>query len=130
MTKEQEKAKLENLMKTLDISEAEAREVMAYDEAVEHGKPTEYDLTPDQKKVAKKMTNCDHKKQIGTNYKFQKRERKKNGAKADLIALIAEMLNAKVENLQVTNEERQVIFDYEGNSYEVNLIQKRKKKDE
>ena len=51
-------------------------------------------------------------------------------AKADLIALIAEMLNAKVENLQVTNEERQVIFDYEGNSYEVNLIQKRKKKDE
>ena len=82
MTKEQEKAKLENLMKTLDISEAEAREVMAYDEAVEHGKPTEYDLTPDQKKVAKKMTNCDHKKQTGTNYKFQKRERKKNGAKA------------------------------------------------
>lgn len=117
-------------MKTLDISEAEAREVMAYDEAVEHGKPTEYDLTPDQKKVAKKMTNCDHKKQTGTNYKFQKRERKKNGAKAELIALIAEMLNTKVESLQVTNEERQVIFDYEGNSYEVNLIQKRKKKDE
>lgn len=130
MTKEQERTKLNNLMKTLDISEAEAREVMTYDEAVEHGKSTEYDLTPDQKKVAKKMTNCDHKKQVRTNYKFQKRERKKNGAKADLIALIAEVLGSKVAELKVTNEERQITFDYEGNSYEVNLIQKRKKKDE
>lgn len=130
MTKEQERAKLDNLMKTLEISEAEAREVMAYDEAVEHGKSTEYDLTPDQKKVAKKMTNCDHKKQVRTSYKFQKRERKKNGAKADLIALIAEVLGSKVTELKVTNEERQITFGYEGNSYEVNLIQKRKKKDE
>lgn len=129
MTKEQEKAKLENLMKTLDISEAEAREVMAYDEAIDHGKSTEFDLTPEQKKVAKKMTNCDHKKQTGTNYKFQKRERKKNDAKADLVAFLAEALGEKVLELQVTNEERQLSFNYEGNAYELTLIQKRKKKD-
>ena len=116
-------------MKTLNISEAEARELMAYDEAIDHGKPTEFDLTPEQKKVAKKMTNCDHKKQTGTNYKFQKRERKKNDAKADLIAFLAEALGEKVAELQIVNEERQLSFNYEGNAYELTLIQKRKKKD-
>ena len=35
----------EKLMTLLNVSEAEAHDIMAYDKAVESGKATEYDLT-------------------------------------------------------------------------------------
>lgn len=123
-----EKVELEKLMKTLNISEDEAKEVMAYDYAVEHNEKTEYDITPEQKKIVKKMTNCDHKKNAPTAYKFQKKERKKNDTKAELVAAMAEFLTDKVENLSIVNAEGQLFFSYNGNDYDLKLIQKRKAK--
>ena len=45
----------EKLMTLLNVSEAEALDIMAYDKKVESGKATEYDLTEEQKKVASDM---------------------------------------------------------------------------
>ena len=72
----------EKLMTLLNVSEAEALDIMAYDKAVESGKATEYDLTAEQKKVASDMAKT------GTRvYNFsKKREKKVNETKADLIA--------------------------------------------
>ena len=62
----------EKLMTLLNVSEAEALDIMAYDKKVESGKATEYDLTAEQKKVASDMAKT------GTRvYNFSKKREKK-----------------------------------------------------
>ena len=115
----------EKLMKILNISEAEAKELMAYDKKVESGKATEYDLTAEQKKVASEMSKT------GTRvYNFtKKKEKKVNEIKVDLINHLAEQLvNFGVEHLTLINAERQIGFSIGDNDYELTLTQKRKKK--
>ena len=115
----------EKLMKILNISEAEAKELMAYDKKVESGKATEYDLTAEQKKVASEMSKT------GTRvYNFTtKREKKVNEVKVELINHLAEQLvNFGVKNLSLINAERQIGFSIGENDYELTLTQKRKKK--
>lgn len=114
----------DKLMKLLNISEAEALDVMAYDCKVDKGQPTKYDLTQEQKKVASEMSKT------GTRvYNFsKKRERKVNEIKAELITFLAEKLKEfEVENLEVVNGERQISFSYGENKYDLVLTQKRKK---
>lgn len=116
----------EKLMTLLNLTEAEALEVIAYDKAVEKGKATEYGLTAEQKKVVSDMTKT------GTRiYNFsKKREKKVNETKADLITYLAEKLTEwEVENIEIANAERQICFSVGGNKYDLTLTQKRKKKE-
>ena len=116
----------EKLMTLLNVSEAEALDIMAYDKAVESGKATEYDLTKEQKKVVSDMTKT------GTRvYNFsKKREKKVNETKADLIAFLAEKLTEwEAENVEIANAERQICFCVGDNKYDLTLTQKRKKKE-
>ena len=116
----------EKLMTLLNVSEAEALDIMAYDKKVESGKATEYDLTEEQKKVASDMAKT------GTRvYNFsKKREKKVNETKADLIAFLAEKLTEwEAENVEIANAERQICFSEGDNKYDLTLTQKRKKKE-
>ena len=49
----------EKIMEVLGVSAEEADDILAYDKQVDQGKATEYDLTADQEKVAKKMRQAD-----------------------------------------------------------------------
>jgi hypothetical protein len=109
----------------LGMTEAEAVETVLYDDEVEHGRPTEFDLTPEQEKVAKKYTAVGTKKR--TNYTFTKRERKPNEAKRELIEILRQAL-AEMDNVKVSNIERQIDFDFEGEQFSVTLTQHRKPK--
>ena len=109
----------------LGMTEAEAVETVLYDDEVEHGRPTEFDLTPEQEKVAKKYTAVGTKKR--TNYTFTKRERKPNEAKRELIEILRQTL-AEMDNVKVSNIERQIDFDFEGEQFSVTLTQHRKPK--
>lgn len=51
---------IQKLMKTLGISRAEALEVIAADDEIDHGQKL-FELSPDQKKVEKAMKNFDSK---------------------------------------------------------------------
>lgn len=116
---------VEFIMKQLNCSEEEAKDVIEYDKLVDKNKPTPYDLTKEQQKVAKDMTVA--KKH--TVYNFQKRERKANPTKADLIKYLANVLGEyDCQNLQVVNDERMISFSVGENNYELTLIQKRAKK--
>ena len=53
-------AQIEKLMKNLGISEEEALQVLADDKAIDKGEKL-FELSEEQKKVAKKMTNFDSK---------------------------------------------------------------------
>lgn len=71
-------------------------------------------------------------RKVPTAYKFTQRQRKENATKAGIIAEIAEFLEKNsqfsVENLQITNKERQISFIIGGETYEFTLVQKRKPK--
>lgn len=123
-------------MRKLGWTDEEIADVIAYDNAVEKGQKTEHDLTDTQQKIAKEYTKADRKKNAPTVYKLDntdgKRSRKENPTKGGIIAEIAQFLaeNSQfaVENVDITNKERQIAFKIGDNSYELTLVQKRKPK--
>ena len=117
------------LMNTLDISEQEAKEVLAYDRAIDQGKPTPYDFTPEQEKNTRKFRQAERKR---TAYNFTKRERKPNATKGGLIQEFYEFLTEKsgfsTENVEILNKERQIGFQIGEDKFELTLVQKRRPK--
>ena len=69
--------RIEHLMQVLDLTEEEAKQVLADDDAIDHGAKL-FELNSEQQKVAKKMRQADRKVSA---YKFPKKERKANNAK-------------------------------------------------
>lgn len=117
-------------MKVLDIPEAEAIQLVMDDKAVDKGEKL-FELSAEQKKVAKKYAGTGTKKQ--TVYKFDTAKKKKeNPVKQKIIAEIERFLNENseicAEMVQITNAERQIAFKIGENNYELTLVQKRKAK--
>lgn len=106
-----------DLMKKLDISEAEAIELLEADKQIDRGEQL-FELSAEQKKVEKKMRQADRTKTV---YQFQKRERKPNQAKRDLIQILAATLRESAETLEITNIERQIDFSVDGTKYRIVL---------
>ena len=127
LTKAQEKEV--KRLQGLGFTETEATEMVLYDDEVEHGKPTEYDLTEEQKKVAKQYTAVDSKRK-NPNYVFTKRERKPNETKRLLIAKINQFLEEmeEISALSVSNIERQIDFECDGKQFSITLTEHRPKK--
>lgn len=117
-------------MKVLDIPEAEAIQLVMDDKAVDKGEKL-FELSAEQKKVAKKYAGTGTKKR--TVYKFDTAKKKKeNPVKQKIIAEIERFLNENseicAEMVQITNTERQIAFKIGENDYELTLVQKRKAK--
>ena len=126
MAKEQT---IENYMSKLNITREEAMSLMEDDNDIDHDKPKEFDLTPEQLKVAKAQVKAGH-----TVYTFTKRERKPNMPKREFITALEEaiaspnFLNGKYR-VEVVNEERQLAIFLVGEAsrkYELTLVEKRK----
>lgn len=124
-----EEKKIYNLIRKLGLSYQEAEAVVLDDKAIDKGEKL-FELTEEQKKVAKKMSNFDTK-----NIKNgQKRivNRAKNATKGAIIAEIVQFLSENsqfsIENVEIINEERQFGFKIGENAYEITLTQKRKPK--
>lgn len=119
---------LRRIMENLQCSEAEAAEIMAYDKAVERGEKTPHDLTPAQNKVAQSYTRTGTRKP--TVYKFDKKERKPNEPKRELIQTIADALIEQGmiddNSLHIENIERQIDFAFNGTKYRIVLSAPRK----
>lgn len=119
----------QKIMRVLEVNEKEADEILAYDMAVDQGKKTEYDLTPQQEKETRKYRQADRKH---TNYNFTKRERKPNATKGGLIQELYNFLTTgsgfEIINCEITNKERQIAFGVGENKFEITLVQKRQKK--
>lgn len=118
------------LMKKLDITREEALELEGYDADVNKGKKTQYDLTPEQEKVAKKMTHVtEYAKSASV-----KRERKPNELKEAIVAELANYLTEEAqgqvyEDVTVTNKSRMIAFSVNGKRFELALVEKREPKD-
>ena len=100
-------AQVEKLMKNLGITEAEALQVIEDDKAIDKGKDL-FPLTKEQAKVVKACTRADRK----PTEKKVARERKADTTKADLLALLVAGLDGVAENVEVTNTEREFLFNF------------------
>lgn len=105
-----------HLMKTLDITEAEARQMIADDEAIDHGADP-FPLTAEQEKASKKARGT------GTRaYTFTKRERKADNDKRELIELLFDALEYEADEKPIiTNPERQIDFVYNDRNFRLVL---------
>lgn len=124
---ETEKQKIQRFMKTLDLTEAEAKALIAEDAKIDKMKASEVDsdLTTDQKQAVKKLKNSDTHV-----YKFDKRERKKDTTKESMIADIAKYLSETAEfeaqNVKIVNSTQKIDFEFSGKSYSLTLTAHRK----
>ena len=119
---------VQKLMRILDCTEEEAKQVLADDKAIDQGQRMPFDLSTEEEKKAKKYANSGTRKTTGNTTKV----RKENPTKAGIIAKIEQFLKENTdfafENIEITNKERQIAFKIGENSYELTLIQKRKPK--
>ena len=105
--------RIAHLMKTLDLTEEEAKEMLATDEAIDHGADP-FPQTAEQKKASKEARST------GTRtYTFTKRERKPDEDKRFLIQTFASLLAD--EETVITNPERQIDFNYNGRHFRLVL---------
>lgn len=117
-----------DLMKKLDITEAEAVEMLEADKRIDKGEAL-FELSAEQKKVEKKMRQADRDKTV---YKFTQRERKADIDKRTIISALEEMLSysdLQAENTVISNPERQIDFVYNGSNYSVTLVKHRPPKE-
>lgn len=120
---------LETLMKTLNLTEEEARELQAYDRDIDNGKASPYDLDEEHAKVAKEMANVEtHKMRKKT---VIEKDITKTSEKAKiLLALSVFLANSEdinADKVEFLNVERQLAFYVGDNKYELVLTQKRSK---
>lgn len=88
-----------------------------YDNQVDHGEKTEYDLTAEQEKTSQGFRKG--ARAVNAYGKEVKRERKPNEAKRELMQAIAQGLADY--GAEITNPERQVDFTWQGVAYSVTL---------
>ena len=120
---------LENLMK-LGMSEAEAREVLAADKAIDRGEKMPFDLPKDKEKATRQYRQADRAKPFIPDLK--PRERKPNEDKRFIINKLVECVLCDIDNAQgniavdITNPERQIDFEFRGTRYRIVLSAPRK----
>lgn len=114
---------IQNYMKKLDLSREEAEQM--WQDEQEDNLP---ELTAEQKAVEKEMLRADRKKEETP----RKRERKPDADKRLLIAALVDcLLEAEpdeMEDVTITNPEREIEFCYCGNRYRLTLSKPRKEK--
>ena len=103
-----------------------------WDNEIDHGNPTPFDLSEEQaenaKEVRRKMA-----KAVDAYGKQTKRERKPNENKRTIIGWLKALfegfeMNGKISDLMISNEARSLDFTLDGKSYTLTLTEHRPKK--
>ena len=115
--------RVQQLMKALDLTEAEAREMLEADAEIDKGADL-FPLTAEQEKASKQARATGTRK---TEYQFSKRERKPDMDKRELVELVRNALQNPdvdfdpVSDIFVTNVERQLDFTYHDRKFRIIL---------
>ena len=105
-------------MRKMGMSEEEIADVLESDKRIDRGEKL-FELDPELEKGAKKARQADRKP---TAYNFQKRERKADTGKRDLISALAGAVAPLADGeVEVTNIEREFVFTVDGRKYKVVL---------
>ena len=140
MTKAEREKLIAKQMAILNVSRAEAEEIVAEDERIDRlpmGELKE-ECGAEAWAVMKEMTSTGERKtaenppktgkKAPTNFKFDTKSKKKDDEKEDFIAKLAEMLQNVVENVEIANPNREICFKIGENEYSLTLTKHRKPK--
>ena len=105
------------LMQKLDITEAEAIQLLEDDKAIDKGAKL-FELTDEQAKASKKARQADR---APTVYQFKPRERKIDADKAFLINELLTAVLPLCSSHEIVNSEREFLFTYNGKKYKIVL---------
>lgn len=119
-------------MRKLGMTDEEIAEMLADDEDIDKGVKKEWDLSDEEHKKAMKTANAtEHKKPIKLEGK--PRPRKEDAVKRTIISGIFQFLcenqHFSPQNVEITNPEQKVSFEFEGESYTISLTRHRKPKE-
>lgn len=106
---------VEKIMSALQCSESEALEIIECDKAIDRGADP-FPLSAEQKQTEKKMRQADRKPTV---YKFDKRERKTDNTKAEIMRKLLDCFDEY--NPQVINAEREFTFTYADRKFKIVL---------
>lgn len=110
-------------MRKLGFTDEEIADVIATDKRIDRGE-NPFPLSAEQEQAAKKARQADR---APTVYKFDKRERKPNEQKQDLIKLLAAAVTPHADSaIEIVNKEREIVFHYSGTKYKITLSAPRK----
>lgn len=116
----------EELSKALKISIPEAKEVLEMDKRIDRGEKL-FELPPELEAGAKKARRADRKQSVAV-----RRQRKPDEAKRDLIQYLENKLedahhyDMDLDDITITNPERELEFIYNGVRYRLTLMRPRK----
>lgn len=116
----------EKLANSLKISIEEAKQVLETDKRIDRGEKL-FELPPELEAGAKKARRADRKKVENV-----KRERKPDEDKRDLIQYLEDKLedahhyDMDLDDITITNPEREMEFTYNGIKYRLTLMRPRK----
>ena len=119
---------VDKIVDLLGCSIAEAEQILADDQKINKGEKVDFGLSVAEEKKALKYANVrEHKKP--TVYKFDKKEKKADPTKEGVIQAVFDFLVSNgYENCEITNKSKLIAFQIGEDSYEFNLIRKRKPK--
>lgn len=103
-------------MRQLGMTPQEIEDVIECDKQIDKGAKL-FELNNEQKQVVKKMSGTGTK----TVYQFQKRERKADNDKREIIQTLDDALCDLVDDVEVVNPEREILFTYNDKKYKVVL---------
>lgn len=120
--------RVEEIVDLLGCSIAEAEDILIADKKIDKNQEVDFGLSKEEEKKALKYANVkEHKKP--TVYKFDQRERKADTTKEGVIQQVFDFLVANgYEEVEITNKSKLIAFKIGEDSYEFNLIRKRKPK--
>lgn len=121
---------IQKIVELLEITEEQAKELIACDKEIERGKPMPFDLPPEKLKIAKKyrMMGSKHKKKDENAPKTPKNV-KISAEKVEIVAKIAEFLQNSLNlDTEITNPSREIKILTENKSFSLTLVEHRGKK--
>ena len=120
--------RVDEIVDLLGCSIKEAEQILRDDTAINKGERMSFDLSKEDEKKALKYANVkEHKKPMVLN--LQKKERKADTTKEGVIQQIFDFLVENgYENVEILNKSKLISFKIGDDTYEFNLIRKRKPK--
>lgn len=118
------KEQIENLMRSLGVSEQEAISILEMDKEIDRGAKL-FSLDPEAEKEAKKARQVERKKP--TVFDSTKKKKPENASKQNLIEIMRGSLEENgASEIAVANPEREFSFVFEGVHYKVVMSVPRK----
>lgn len=119
MTEEEKDRRIEAIMALCDCSYAEAEFAILEDESIEQGKRLDWELSVEEERELRKANKISVERKSSS--KRQPAQRIPNLTKRDIIEKIKDALISTYPNITISNPEKTIEIEVEGEKYSIDL---------